>query len=97
MSDPCSVAALDVAERHAHGEATDAELQAAYDAADDGTYPAFVAREAAGLPTSGYVTYAVYTVPYDAAEVAAEAADDAKAARSAAMAAQEAEFRRIVG
>jgi hypothetical protein len=33
MADPSSIAALDVAERHAHGQATDAELAAARDAA----------------------------------------------------------------
>lgn len=33
MMDPRSVATLDVAERHANGEATDAELAAAWDAA----------------------------------------------------------------
>lgn len=33
MRDPRSIAALDVAERHARGEATDAELDAARDAA----------------------------------------------------------------
>ncbi len=33
MTDPSSIAALDVAERHAHGKATDAELDAARDAA----------------------------------------------------------------
>jgi hypothetical protein len=33
MTDPRSLAALDVAERHAHGMATDMELGAAYDAA----------------------------------------------------------------
>ena len=33
MTDPRSLAALDVAEKHAHGKATDAELRAASDAA----------------------------------------------------------------
>ena len=35
MTDPRSIAALDVAERHAKGEATDEELAAAWDAAWD--------------------------------------------------------------
>lgn len=35
MTDPRSIAALDVAERYAHGQATDAELAAAWDAAWD--------------------------------------------------------------
>ena len=34
MTDPLSISALDVAERHAKGEATDEELAAAWDAAD---------------------------------------------------------------
>jgi hypothetical protein len=35
MTDPRSIAAIDVAERHAHGNATDDELDAARDAARD--------------------------------------------------------------
>ena len=38
MADQRSIAALDVAERHARGDATDAELAAAWDAAGDAQY-----------------------------------------------------------
>ena len=40
MDDPRSVAALDVAERYAHGQATDEELQAACDAAEAAAWDA---------------------------------------------------------
>jgi len=46
MTDPRSVAALDVAERHANGEATDDELAAAWDAARAAVWDA--AGDAAG-------------------------------------------------
>ena len=83
MKDPRTLAALDVAERHAHGQATDAELMtawdaaraAAWDAAEDAAWAA--ARAAAG----------------DAAVAAAWAAR--AAARDAAREAQTAEFRRV--
>ena len=45
MTDPRSIAALDVAERHANGAASDAELAAAWDAAWDAAWAA--ARAAA--------------------------------------------------
>ena len=45
MRDPRSVAVLDVAERHAHGSATDTELDAAWTAAGGAVW---VARDAAG-------------------------------------------------
>lgn len=48
MTNPRSVAALDFAERHARGEATDAELAAARDAA-------WVARAAAGAAAGAAV------------------------------------------
>ena len=44
MTDPRSIAAIDVAERHANGEATDAELDAAWDAAWDAARDAQTAR-----------------------------------------------------
>jgi hypothetical protein len=52
MTDPRSLAALDVAERHANGEATDEELAAARDAARDAAsaaawYAAMAAESAA--------------------------------------------------
>jgi hypothetical protein len=68
MTDPRSIAALDVAERHASGLATDAELAAAWDAARD------AARAAARA--------AAWAAAWDAARAAARAAarDAARAA-----------------
>ena len=80
MSDPRSLAALDVAEQHAHGQATDKDLAvaraAARDAARDATWDA--ARDAA----------------WDAAWGAARDAASA-AAWGAARDAQTAEFRHV--
>ena len=51
MPDPRSIAALDVAERHANGMATDDDLSAAVDAAVDAAWAA--ARAAARSATVG--------------------------------------------
>jgi len=71
MTDPRSLAALDVAERHAHGTATHAELAAARDEA----------RAAAGAAART----AAWDAAWDAAWAAAGAAagDAARAARAA--------------
>ena len=69
MTDPRSIAALDVAERHARGDATDAELAAAWaagDAARDAAVAADVAARAAA---------------WAAGDAAGDAARDAQAAR----------------
>jgi hypothetical protein len=78
MTDARSVAALDVAERHAEGLATDEELHAAWDAAGRASW--FAVRDAAGaaaravaLPDARYAARA-------AAEAARAAARDARAA-----------------
>jgi len=63
LTDPCSLAALDVAERHANGEATDAELAAASDAAWA------AARDAA----MGAAWAAAWAAAWDAARDAQEA------------------------
>lgn len=52
ITDPRSIAALDVAERHAHGLASDAELAAAWAAADDAAW------DAAGF-AAGFAAWAV--------------------------------------
>jgi hypothetical protein len=86
MTDPRSVAALDVAERHANGNATDAELDAARDAARDAALDA--ARDAARA--------AAWAAAWDAARAAArDAVLDAvwDAARAAAWAAARAAAR----
>lgn len=84
MKDPRSLAALDVAERYAHGQATDEELAAARDAAWSAAWSAawYAARNAASDAAS------------DAAWAAANAAANA-AASDAAREAQTAEFRRV--
>ena len=81
MGDPRSIAALDVAERHANGSATDAELAAARAAAWA------VAWNAAEGVVGTAARTAAWTVAEDAAEAAALAA-----ALAAAMAAARAEM-----
>ena len=88
MTDPRSVAALDVAERHANGQATDKELAAAWDAAWAAAWDAAwaAARDAA--------RDAAWDAAWAAASAAAWAATR-DAAWDAASAAQAAEFRRV--
>ena len=79
LTDPRSLAALEVAERYAHGNATDKELAAARDAAWSAAWDAArdAARDAAWA--------AAWAAAWDAAEAAAR-----DAARDAAWAAAEA-------
>ena len=89
MADPRSISALDVAERHAHGQATDGELAAARDAAWDAAWDA--ARAAAGAAARAAAGAAARAATWDAARDAARAAAGAAAwdaARAAARAAQ---------
>ncbi len=98
MTDERSVAALDVAERHAHGQATDAELDAAWDAAWDATRDAarVAAWDAARNAARAAAWAATRVAAWDATRVAAwDAAWDAT--RDAARDAQAAEFLRVVG
>ena len=88
MTDPSSIAALDCAERYAHGDATYTELAAAWDAARDAAHAA--AWDAA--------MDAAWAAAWDAARDAAwDAAWDAArdAAWDAARDAQEVELRRV--
>lgn len=81
MTDPRSIAALDVAERHAKGEATDYELASAEDAAKAAATALEDAARAAALDAKA--------AEFDAADVAWAAADVAKdVARDAAWAAE---------
>ena len=104
MTDPRSLAALDVAERHANGEAN-GELSAAWDAAWD------AARDAAGAAAGAAAWDAAWDAARDAAGDAAwaaawdaagaaagAAARDAAwdAARDAAGAAQHARFLKMI-
>jgi len=94
MTDPRSVVALDVAERHARGKATDMELDAARAAARDAAGAA--ARAAAWTAT--WAAWAAARGAAGAAWAAEEAAGAAAwaAAGDAACATQTAEFIRIV-
>ena len=84
MTDPRSLAALDVAERHARGDATDAELAAAGAAARAAAWDAArAAARAAAWAAAG-------AAAWDAAEAAAAEAAAAAAAEAAAAAAAEA-------
>ena len=85
MTDPRSLAALDVAERHANGEATHGELSAAWAAAWD------AARDAAGAAAGAAARDAAWDAAWDAAGDAAWAA-----ARDAAGAAQHARFLKMI-
>ena len=89
MVDVRSIAAIDVAERFAHGRATDEERAAARDAASDAAWA--VARDAASVARAACAAASV--AAWDAAW---DAASDAACAASAATAAQKTEFLRVV-
>ena len=100
MTDLRSLAALDVAERYANGEATGNELDAAWDAARDAARA--TAWDAAEAAARDAARAAAWDAAWDAARDAAwgaarDAATDAArdAARDAAWGAQAAEFRRV--
>ena len=86
MTDPRSVAALDVAERYAHGNATDEELAAAGAAAWAAWAAAWDAARAAAWAAAGAAAWAA----------AWAAGDAAWAAGAAARASQTTEFLRVV-
>ena len=83
LEDQRSLTALDVAERHANGAASNGELAAAWAAADAAADAAWAAADAAA-----------YAAP-DAAAYAAYAAADAAAYAGASRATQAAELQRI--
>ena len=99
MTDQRSLDALDVAERYANGEATDAELAAARDAA----WAARAAWAAADAAWAAWAARAAYWAAADAAWAAGSARDAASALGAAAHTnamdemrqRQEAELRRI--
>lgn len=101
MTDPRSLAALDVADRHAEGQATDEELAAALAAAAAARDAAEAARGAAGAATWAAAKGAARDAAVAAAAAARAAAwaaaaaawDAADAAWAAARQAQEAQFR----
>jgi hypothetical protein len=78
MTDPRSIAALDVAERHADGKATDSELAAAWDAAWDAAEDA----AAVGAAARAAAEDAAWAAAWAAARAAAwDAAWDAQRER----------------
>ncbi len=85
MTDPRSIAALDIAERHANGDATDAELAAARDAAWAAARAAARAAAADAADAADAARAAAADAAWDAAWDAADAAR--AAARAAAWAA----------
>ena len=92
MTDTRSLVALDVAERHAYGEATDAEMHAAWAAAQDAAWDAAgwaaarsAAWDAAGAAAEAATWAAAWTATRDATGAAAV---DAQAARLRAVCAQ---------
>ena len=87
--DPRSIAACDVAERFANGDATKEELNAAY-AADAAAYAAAYAAADAAAYAAAYAAYAAADAAYDAAADAADAAAAYVAADAAADAAYDA-------
>ena len=98
MTDPRSLAALDVAERHANGQASDEELDTSMAAARNAAWDA--ASEAARDAAWAAASHAARDAARAAARAAAsDAARDAAwaVARNAALAAQTAEFLRIAG
>ena len=94
MKDARSMAALDVAERHANGSATNEELAAARDAARDA---ARAAAWAAAWDAAWDAAWAAAWAAADAAAARAAWAAAWDAARAAAWDAQALEFRRRFG
>ena len=91
MTDPRSLAALDVAERHANGQATDEELAAAWDAASAASWAAaWAAQTAASRAASRAASSAASRAASSAASRAAARAAQTAAARAAQTAASRA-------
>ena len=91
MTDARSVAALDVAERHAHGTASDQELADAWDAAWDAARaaPRTAARDTAQAAARDAAKAAAVDAAMDVAGVAARAAARAAAMVAAMVAARD--------
>jgi hypothetical protein len=97
MNDPRSVAALNVAERYARGEASDEELSAAAWAAEEAMWEAATAEEAAAwaASTAAWAAAAAAEEAAPASWAASTAAWAAVAARNTERAAQAEELRRV--
>ena len=100
MTDPRSLAALDVAERYANGEATDDELSAAWDAAWDAAWTAAMAaswdegRDAAWAASAA--VRAARGTAWTARKASAAGGESRAAAWAAARAAELAEQQKIL-
>ena len=96
MTDPCSLAALDVAERHANGQATDEELAAASAASWAASMAeASAASMAAAMAEASAAAWAASMAEASAAAWAEASAAASAEASAASWAAQTAEFRRV--
>ena len=95
LTDSRSLAALDMAERHALGQATDDDLRAACDAAQAAARA--VAWDAAWDAAYAAVKAAAMDASWDVARAASQAAAFDAAHARAARAAQAAEFRKVFG
>jgi membrane protease subunit (stomatin/prohibitin family) len=87
MKDPRSIAALDVAERFANGEATEAELRDARAAARDAAFTATYATGGMGVARAAAAVAQANAAVAQANAAAADAADAAYAAAARAYAA----------
>jgi hypothetical protein len=103
MTDPRSVAALDVAERHANGQATDEELKVAWDAANAAWAAANAAWDAArtavraaALDAAGAAASSARDAAWYAAWATARPADAARAAGAAARDVERVEQQKIL-
>lgn len=92
MTDPRSLAALDVAERYARGEATDEELVAARVAANAAWAAMDAVAEASGVSPAAWAARATAWNAADAVWAAAAA----EASRAAVRAAEHAEQQKIL-
>ena len=83
MRDPSSITALDVAERHAHGQATDEEVEEAAAAAWNATLAVALAAGSAAAKVAASASWAATAAAKGAAWAAGNAADAAASSADA--------------
>ena len=102
LTDKRSLDALDVAERHARGLATDEELAAAWDAAWNAALGVAFGAEGAAARAAAWAAARAADAAWDAQDAAQDAAREAAwgaawaAAEAAARGAQEEKFREVI-